>query len=270
MLKVGDTLLDRYEVETVLEPVHDEFYRNYKAKDLTKDGRYMLIREFPNIESADPRDYADDMYEMDLFQSMNNELMPSILTDFEQDGNKYYVMEWMDGPSLQDQITEFGPLEYDKVAKYMEELLSVLDFLAVPEQGGGQIVFRSINPRTVRTNDMEDKLFIRSLHDAQKLEDGVYAKHPIQNDEFMDFVAPEAVDMNNPLSPVMDVYSAGALMYYLLTGNRPDADKLLDPRDFNKDVPVEAAYAVIKATRKNPKDRFASAKEMQDVISHIA
>jgi len=85
------------------------------------------------------------------------------------------------------------------------------------------------------------------------------------------YMAPEQFT-GGTITPAVDIYSMGVLMYQLVTGRIPfQADTLIEllrqqaldpppaPRLARSDLPVPAEAALLKALAKQPKNRFASA-----------
>ncbi len=79
-----------------------------------------------------------------------------------------------------------------------------------------------------------------------------------------------------------DIYSLGATMYKMLTARPPfkkrdlretvraiRKDPLPDPRLHNSDVPESLSMVMRKALHKNPDDRYASMKELQDALLEV-
>jgi serine/threonine protein kinase len=88
------------------------------------------------------------------------------------------------------------------------------------------------------------------------------------------YMSPEQAS-SQPVTALTDVYSLGAVLYELLTGQKPfsasDFDKLLynithktpkSPELINPNVPEKLAHIVMKALQKKPHRRYKSAAEM--------
>ena len=91
------------------------------------------------------------------------------------------------------------------------------------------------------------------------------------------YMAPEQIDSKRfgPVTPVADLYALGVTLYELLTLVRPfegtyteliHAHTNIEPRDprtVKKDLSPQVAAVVLKALRKNPKERHQSAAEFK-------
>jgi serine/threonine-protein kinase len=66
-----------------------------------------------------------------------------------------------------------------------------------------------------------------------------------------------------------DVYSLGAILYYLLTSQRPAAETMPRPRELNRKITKAAQAVCLKALAKAPSVRYASAAELSAEIAHL-
>lgn len=97
------------------------------------------------------------------------------------------------------------------------------------------------------------------------------------------FLAPEQI-RRDTTDPRSDIYSVGAVMYEMLTGQLPvDAQELnivsylqkieveenIPPRRLNGNIPPELDRIVLRALRKEPRERFFEIQEMMDALEHL-
>jgi TolB-like protein/Tfp pilus assembly protein PilF len=95
-------------------------------------------------------------------------------------------------------------------------------------------------------------------------------------------LAPEVL-RGQPLSPGADLYSLGVLLYRLATARYPvpgvsvaelvaahDQHRATPLRDVRPDLPAAFVQAVERALAANPRDRFASAGEMERALAEVA
>jgi hypothetical protein len=90
------------------------------------------------------------------------------------------------------------------------------------------------------------------------------------------YMSPEQAAGQPVIDPRSDVYSLGATLYELLTGQPPFAGRRQEclrqvleqepppPRRLNRAVPVELETIVLKAMAKQPEERYGSARELAD------
>ncbi|MCS7015818.1 MAG: serine/threonine-protein kinase [Gemmatales bacterium] len=97
------------------------------------------------------------------------------------------------------------------------------------------------------------------------------------------YMAPEQIDHRfGHVSVASDIYSLGAILYELLTGQPPFPgqsveevfpkvlnDEPTPPSRYRADVPRDLAAICLKCLRKNPKERYSSAYELADDLERF-
>jgi pSer/pThr/pTyr-binding forkhead associated (FHA) protein len=99
--------------------------------------------------------------------------------------------------------------------------------------------------------------------------------------EAQPFKAPELIENTRSLKPEADIYSMGAILYFLLSGGLPYSSrtddvfrnsgvsfdaKAIPPQDKGLDIPDALARILKRATSREPEGRFHNAAEMLQVI----
>jgi formylglycine-generating enzyme required for sulfatase activity len=87
------------------------------------------------------------------------------------------------------------------------------------------------------------------------------------------YAPPEQYSNRAQRGPFTDIYSLGATLYYLLTGEKPIAatdrqiEELKPPHEINSEISLEVSQAVLKAMEPKPQNRFQQIKEMRGAIN---
>lgn len=187
---------------------------------------------------------------------------------FEQDGDHYMVMEYVEGTNVDDLLKQHFRLPASLVIPIAVQALEGLQ-----HAHRKQIFHRDIKPANLMiTNDEVVKLMdfgIAKVAGEQKL---TQVNKIVGTIEFM---APELIQ-GKDASAASDIYSMGATMYEMLTGKIPfsaDSDynlmqtimksKPVAPDKLNPAIPGKLSEIILKAMDKDPGKRFANAREFQ-------
>ena len=186
----------------------------------------------------------------------------------------FLIMELITGGTLRELLAERGPMPPHAAAEVMR---AVLTGLAVAHQKG--MVHRDIKPDNILINSdhsvkLADFGLVRAVSDITHSTDQIVGT--------VAYLSPEQVD-GSPITQASDVYSAGIVLFELLTGQQP----------FNGDTPIAHAFArlhdvvpapssriggvpklfdelVATATATDPHDRFHDASEFLAALNDVA
>jgi eukaryotic-like serine/threonine-protein kinase len=188
----------------------------------------------------------------------------------DENGRQYIVFEYIEGENLKALVAD-GALPVDEAVEYGLQVASALDF--AHKRG---LVHRDVKPQNVLLNEegqakVTDFGIARSLDVQGGTETGTVLGTS-------DYIAPEQA-RGDQVDQKTDIYSLGAVLYELLTGEVPyEGDNFVvvamrhvnDPvpsvLDRRPDVPYRLDHAVRRAMAKEPEDRFPS---MEDLIGEL-
>ena len=187
----------------------------------------------------------------------------------EDEGQYYIVMEYVEGKTLKQLIKKRGALTLSEVIDIM---LQLTDGLAHAHES--YIIHRDIKPQNILI--MENGLIkITDFGIAVALN----AAQLTQTNSVMGsvhYLPPEQANGKGS-SVKSDIYSLGILMYELLTGTLPFKgenaveialkqmkEPLPDVTLENPDIPQSIENILLKATAKNPKNRYANVRLMYE------
>ncbi len=228
------------------------------------------------------KDFSTDPEFRDRFlheaRSAANLTHPNIVTvyDFGIDaGEIYIVMELATGSDLKTSIEKNGPFHLESG---LEIAIQICKGLGYAHRAG--IVHCDVKPQNIIiTNDRIAKItdfgISRALNSSTSPErsDVVWGSPQ--------YLAPELIE-GGPASPAADVYSLGAVLYEIFTGNPPfegdSVDEILSlqtskvPQSISsqvKDFPEDLDLVISKTLSKEVSQRYRTAEQLSSVLSLI-
>lgn len=199
------------------------------------------------------------------------------VTDFgyTEEGNAYFVMEYVDGRSLADIIKEkhILPLEF---------VISVASQIAVAlySAHGKGIIHRDLKPENILLTTKDGNYPFVKIVDfgiSKILQDDVKPDERLRTLTKSgaifgtpEYMSPEQAAGEN-VEPASDIYSLGVIMYEMLTGRLPFFDdnymKILHkhqydfpelPSNINPDIKPEVNTVIMKCLEKKPFNRYGT------------
>ncbi len=192
----------------------------------------------------------------------------------EADGFLYYVMPFVEGESLRDRLNNERQLPVDETVDMGRAICGALEY--AHEQG---VVHRDIKPENILLQrgqplvaDFGIALAVSQAGGSRLTETGLSLGTP-------HYMSPEQAAGDRTIDGRTDIYSLGAMLYEMLTGEPPYAGnsvqaviaKILSERPSpitqTRDmVPQNVDAAIQRALAKSPADRFTSAGRLADAL----
>ena len=242
----------------------------YKARD-TRLERDVALKVLPG-HSADPSARRRLRQEA-LALSRLNHANIATLHDFDSHGEvDFLVMELIVGVPLHRRIPSMG-MHAEEVAAIGVQVSRALD-----EAHRAGIVHRDLKPGNVMITARDQvKVLDFGLARLVRLEQGDevtgIADSALDHAGTLPYMAPEQL-RGDPVRPQTDIYAFGAMLFEMLTGQRPfrapSAPALMyailntpapGVRSLKPDLPAELAWIVAKCLEKRPEARYGSAAE---------
>ena len=187
-----------------------------------------------------------------------------------ENGYYFIVMSFIEGQTLSSLLKKQKILPISQVLDLFD---GVLQGLAAAHAKG--IIHRDIKPSNILINPQgQPKLVDFGI--AKKVDKDTGSTKTTELAGTAYFIAPEQA-LGRRLDIRADLYSIGASMYYVLTGQFPYNGKntveiiqkhinepVPNPAKLRKEMPPWLALAIQKLMNKNPDDRFQTAKEVCD------
>ncbi len=197
---------------------------------------------------------------------------PSIVEMYdvgEDNGTYYIVMEYVDGKTIKQLIKRRGGLT---LSESIDIMLQLTDGISHAHDKG--IIHRDLKPQNILIKD-DGSIKITDFGIAMALN----STQLTQTNSVMGsvhYLPPEQASGKGSTFR-SDIYSMGILFYELLTGKLPFRgenaveialkhmkDSIPSVRSINPSIPQSIENVILKATAKNPKNRYSDAKEMHD------
>ena len=198
------------------------------------------------------------------------------------DGTFYYVMEFLPGHNLGELVEGHGALPSARIVYLMRQ---VCDALA--EAHGQDLIHRDIKPANIYC------AFRGGLFDVAKLLDFGLAK-PLADATDSNltqagsitgsplYMSPEQATGGEAVDSRSDIYSLGAVMYFMATGRPPfvyqqpikvmvaHASELPQPpRELNPELSLELEEVILRCLEKQPEDRFQDVVALRESLEQI-
>ncbi len=177
--------------------------------------------------------------------------------------NCFIVMEYVEGRRLKDVFAQQQRLSIDETLRLMEQLLDALDYA---HRNG--VVHRDINPGNLMFGD-DGQLLIMDFGIAKLQASNLTLTMMVVGTP--SYMSPEQC-LGQPVDARTDIFSAGIVLYQLLTGEKPfQGDSLVttmhqvvnkspeQPSRLNAQVPRAFDRIVQKALAKNKDNRYQTA-----------
>jgi serine/threonine-protein kinase len=196
------------------------------------------------------------------------------------DGTFYYVMEYLPGLSLDQLVGRHGPLPPERVVHLLTQVCSALQ-----EAHTVGLIHRDIKPGNILVCERGGR------HDVAKLLDfGLVQAHGLERGEQKltqegaiagtpAFMSPEQAAGRSDLDVRSDIYSLGAVGYFLLTGHPPfvrqTAVHTLAAHIYESpalpsreaDVPADLEAVVLRCLEKDAAGRFPDAESVERALA---
>lgn len=188
-----------------------------------------------------------------------------VLDVFEENGTAYYVMEYIDGGSLSDLIEKKGSLSEEETLKYTRQIASALQYIHA----------HNMNHLNVKPGNV----LLRQNGDVVLIDFGMSKNYDVAGEQTTS--SPVGVSVGyapieqsrvgglGMFSPETDIYSLGATMFKMLTGQTPpEATAVFDEGlpEMPANVSAKTKQVVEKAMQPRRKDRYLTVEDFLEAL----
>jgi eukaryotic-like serine/threonine-protein kinase len=282
LLENGTILRDRYEVVQLVG--QGGMGAVYRANDLRLDGRACAVKEIlPELLSgimpsgSTFEQTVEQFYqEASVLARLDHPNLPKVSDYFSEDGREYLVMDFVSGRDLQEILAEAKRqekwLSEAQVLAWADQLLDALSYMHSQDP---VVLHRDIKPGNIKvTPQGRVKLVDFGLVKVMQPDDsrtvtvvqgrGTAAYTPLEQ---------YGADTGHTDSR-SDIYSIGATLYHLLTGQPPQDAKerflrpgsLVPLRQINPSVSARTERAIFQALAMHPDERPSNVQALRALL----
>ena len=244
----------------------------YKAYD-TRLERDVAIK-FPHIpDVADGDEIIDRFFrEAKAASGLDHPNICTVYDRGEVEGLHYIVMKYIDGKTLDAWAKSKQPLHATQIANIFVQLTDALQVVHENNQ-----IHRDVKPGNILVSDSDRPV----LTDFGLVREGLF-RQAVSLVGTPAYGSPEQFDPHSSeLGPQVDIYSLGATLYSVLTGQAPFSGsanyvifqaKQSDPIPPSEIIPTcdrELARICLKMMSRNPNDRYHSMPEVRRDLERV-
>lgn len=246
----------------------------FKARHQKLD-RIVALKVLRPSLARDAR-YVDRLRrEARIVASLNH---PNIVTGYdvgEQGGYHFFVMEFVEGKSLRALLAEWGMFPESQVMEVAVQVASALDHAY---QRG--VIHRDVKPGNILIDErgrvkLTDMGLAKGPLDMAITREGATVGTP-------QYISPEQARTPQDVDVRSDLYSLGATLYHMATGQPPFRggtmaevitkvlhEQVPPPRQLNPDLSVGLDLVIRKLLAKDPALRYQTPRELLDDLERV-
>jgi serine/threonine-protein kinase len=272
--RLADALADRYRLERELG--QGGMATVYLAQDLKHDRQVAIKVLRPELAAV----IGAERFLSEIKTTANLQ-HPHILPLFDSgvaDSFLFYVMPFIEGESLRDQLNREKQLPIADAVRIATEIAGALDYAH-----RHNVVHRDIKPENILLHDGRALVADFGIALAASKAGGTRMTETGMSLGTPTYMSPEQAMGEREITPRSDVYALGCVLYEMLIGeppfSGPTAQAIVakvmtaEPASLitqRKSIPPQVEAAVHTALEKLPADRFASAAEFATALGDPA
>jgi len=263
-LQVGDVLGGRYEIQQLLG--EGGMGAVYKALDRELDRPVALKLIRPELASS-PSILARFKQELLLSRQVTHKNVIRIFDLGDSDGVKFITMEFVEGHDLRTLIQEKKKFSPEQAVEVMQQVCQALE--AAHSVG---VIHRDLKPQNIM-REYTGRILVMDFGLARSMgDDGMTQTGALVGT--MEYMSPEQA-LGKELDQRSDIFTAGLILYELLTGNTPfradsvlaslikrTQERAISVSDHDSTIPGALSEVVSKCLERDPNLRYQTATEV--------
>ena len=203
---------------------------------------------------------GDGMAEAIYLSRLNHPMLPDIISAEFENGKTYIIMEYIEGITLTQFLTQKGQLREEIAAEWGIRILEVLCYL---HEFHPSFLYGDLKPDNIMVRP-DGKLKLIDFGTIMETDD-YRMEQNIQRYGTFGFAPPEYYDLNHhkKIDVRSDIYSFGAVLFFMLTGVDPSKPPFGTSRikEFNPGQSDMLVKIIQKCTQTDPDKRYQTCRE---------
>lgn len=172
-------------------------------------------------------------------------------------------MEIIEGGTIQEWVDKIGPVPFKRSTK---PIIAILNGLNQAHKMG--IIHRDLKPKNIMAT-AKGKFKIIDFGISAFIEKEEHTKLTLSGESIAggQFTDPALIDNPKLRDIRSDIYSVGAIWYYILTGRSPSGADISKKLLESENVTQAEAEVVLKCLSSVPEDRYQSSEELLSIIN---
>jgi serine/threonine protein kinase len=261
-----------YEVVGVLDNARSG--RTYRVRNALAD-RFELLRILPRALQEDREEVERFLREIKVHARLSHPNIVAFYSATELDDQLVMTSEFFEGITLEKRL-EVGPMPLREAIACMSQVLSALS--CAHKHG---VMHREVSPANILLGaggavKLTGFGLAKSASDAQLTRAGTVMG-------WVEYMSPEQVKGVNTVDARTDIYSAGAVLYEMVTGQIPFVCNTQfavmkahvntpppPPIGLKPDLTPDLNQIILTALAKDPADRLQTAAQFRDALERVA
>jgi len=246
----------------------------YHARQTTLNRMVLLRVMEPKLSNVgEIRDFVLSAKEVSHFKHAN---VCETFDIGEQNGIFFHASELLEGKTIRKIVESEGPMPPKRVIKIAKQVVDALNTGWFKHR----MMHKDISPDNIfiTTDGFLKVTGFGDMRPTDLTTLNAFVRSGLLTGS-LNFVSPEQAAESTTITFRTDIYSLGATLYFMLTGQVPFgdsppieamkrhlSDRLPHPRELNKKIPPSLAQIVIRMMMKNPSDRY---DDWDDVLKDL-
>lgn len=227
---------------------------------LVRDRRIHVLRAAKLISRGHQNKYpgATEQYlrEAAFLKNLNHPYIPRMIEYFENRDYLCIIMDYIEGKTVADLIRRDGTIPEKQVVLIARQLCQVLEYLHMQRK---PVIYGDLKPENI-IRRRDGTISLVDFGAACSIYKYGYADLAVGT---VGYAAPEVISREKTADEQTDIYSLGATLCMMLTGELPPEGKVRMVIQIRKHASFRLGSVVLKCLRKNRRYRYRNVAEIR-------